>query len=325
MTNLDTTTGATPDVLSERRPLGTTGLQVSPVSFGTGPLGEMFGPLDENEAVRLVHEVIDRGINFIDTSIYYGSAEERLGKALGSRRDDVILGTKAGRTGIDDFDYSPKAIRQNVEQSLRLLRTDHVDVLQLHDIEFVPLEGPLGDGIAELQKLKDEGKTRFIGVSGYPIATMKRAMLETEIDVELTYAKGTLLDDSIARELAPIAADRGVGLINAAAVSLGLLTPQGPTITDGGHPATPAIREAAAHMVEWAGFRGLDIAFIANQYAIQRGGCATTVIGTRKLKHVDAAIAAATTPINEQILSDLLWFRPKPDEQQWPSGLAENN
>ena len=88
-----------------------------------------------------MHEALDLGMTFIDTSPYYGSAEERLGKALSGRREDVILGTKTGRYGFADFDFSPRRIRHSVEESLRLLDTDYVDILQFHDIEFVPL-GP---------------------------------------------------------------------------------------------------------------------------------------------------------------------------------------
>lgn len=304
--------------------LGNTDLTVSQLAFGTGPLGELFGPLDEADALKVVHEAIDLGINFIDTSPYYGSAEERLGKALAGRRSEVIVGTKAGRYGFDDFDFSPRRIRQSVEQSLQLLGTDYVDVLQLHDIEFVPL-GPLfDDSHAELLRLREEGKCRYIGMTGYPPATMARAMQETELDVILTYSHATLLDDTLERELAPVAAERGVGLINAAAVALGLLTPRGSSI-EIQHPASPPIREAAAKMVAHAASRGADIAFIANQYSIQRSGCATTLIGTGKISHLRSAVEAAEVAIDEQLLQELLALRPAAGERIWQSGLAENN
>ncbi|MFJ4172093.1 aldo/keto reductase [Paenarthrobacter sp. NPDC089714] len=304
--------------------LGNTDLMVSPLAFGTGPLGELFGPLTETDALKVVHDAIDLGINFIDTSPYYDSAEERLGKALVGRRSEVVLGTKAGRYGVDDFDFSPARLRRSVENSLQLLRTDYVDILQLHDIEFVPL-GPLfEDSYAELVKLRDEGKCRYIGMTGYPAATMARAMQETQLDVLLTYSHATLLDDTLERELAPIAAEQGVGLINAAAVALGLLTPHGSSIGSG-HPATGPVRDAAAKMVAHAASRGADIAFIANQYAIQRSGCATTLIGTGKISHLRSAVNAIETEIDEQLLQELLELRPSVEERTWTSGLDENN
>jgi len=304
--------------------LGSTDLKVSQLAFGTGPLGELFGPLDEADALRVVHEALDLGINIIDTSPYYGSAEERLGKALAGSRSEVILGTKAGRYGFDDFDFSPARIRRSVERSLTLLRTDYVDVLQFHDIEFVPLGPVFEDSYAELVRLREEGKCRYIGMTGYPPATMIRAMQETQLDVLLTYSHATLLDDTLERELAPVAATRSVGLINAAAVALGLLTPKGSSI-EIEHPATAPIREAAARMVELAASRGADIAFVANQYAIQRSGCATTLIGTGKVSHLRSAVDAASAAIDEQLLQDLLALRPSAQKRIWTSGLAENN
>ena len=92
--------------------LGLTDLDVSKLGFGTAPLGERFGPVEEAAAVAVVHEALDLGITFFDTAASYGNAEERLGKALVGRRDEVVVGTKAGRYGFDDFDFSPARIRR---------------------------------------------------------------------------------------------------------------------------------------------------------------------------------------------------------------------
>lgn len=307
------------------RPLGSTGLSISAVSFGTGSLGELFGPLDETDALRLVDEVLDSEINFIDTAPYYGSAEHRLGKALTpAKRDSVILGTKAGRYGFDDFDYLPRRIRAGLEDSLRLLGTDHVDILQLHDIEFADLDVLLSDGYAELLALRDEGKCRYIGMTGYPVKTFTRVMEETDVDVVLTYAKGTLLDDSIRTELLPVAERHGVGLINAAAVALGLLTPTGSKILIDA-PWPTHVAEAAERMRALAVDLGVDISFLANQYAIQCTGTATTVIGVGKTKHLRSAIEAADTPVDPELVARFTALRPQVGALQWSVGLDENN
>jgi L-galactose dehydrogenase len=235
----------------------------------------------------------------------------------------VILGTKAGRYGLNDFDYSGKRVRDSVEHSLRLMRTDHLDILQLHDIEHVPLERVLNEGYAALVHLRDEGKCRYIGMTGYPLATMRRVMNDVDLDVLLTYAHGTLLDNSIG-ELQPLAESRGVGLINAAALTLGLLSPRGSNVSFE-HPASTAVQQAAAKMVAFCKERGVDLAFIANQDAIQRSGCATTVVGVGKSKHLASAIEAVSTPIDDGLLAELIALRPAEDERQWVSGLPANN
>jgi aryl-alcohol dehydrogenase-like predicted oxidoreductase len=297
---------------------------VSQLAFGTAPLGGLFGPVEEDDAVALVHEALDLGITFVDSSPYYGNAEERLGKALLGHRDQVVLATKAGRYGPTAFDFSPTRLRRSVEQSLRLLRTDHLDILQLHDIEFAPLGPVLDDSYAALLAMRDEGLCRYVGMTGYPIATMARALRETELDVLLTYAHATLLDDSLQHDLAPVAAARGTGLVNAAAVSLGLLTPAGSSM-GAAHPATAPIRSAARAMVDHCTARGVDIAFVANQYAVQRSGCATTVIGTARSAHLRSAVAAADAPLDEVLVAELLALRPPTEHRCWSSGLPENN
>ncbi|MFB2579787.1 aldo/keto reductase [Herbiconiux sp. P15] len=306
-------------------PLGSTGLDISRVSFGTAPLGQLFGPVPLEDGVAAVHAAIDAGITFFDSSPYYGDAEERLGIALKGRRDSVVVGTKAGRNPGEVFDFSAAAIRRSVEESLRRLQTDHLDVLQLHDVEFVDLDPVLSEGYATLVALRDEGKCRAIGMTGYSLAAARRVITETECDVVLNFGHGTLLDNSIADDLADLAAERGVALMNAAAVALGLLTPAITRLADAGHMAPDAVVEAALRMSEVCREAGGDIAFLANQYAIQRSGAITTVIGTTKLPHLQQAIDAASAPIDEELLAAVLACRPDTAANQWDLGLPENS
>jgi len=306
------------------RPLGKTGESVSVVSFGTAPLGDMFGTADERVGIDAVRQALDAGINFFDSSPFYGNglAEERLGKALAGHRDEVLIGTKAGRYGFTDFDFAPSRIRASVEESLRLLGTDHVDILQLHDIEFVPLDGVFTDSYGELVALRDEGKCRFIGMSGYPMHTLRRAISETDLDVVLSYSLSTLLDQCLQDRLLPLAQERDVGVINAAAVALGLLTP-GELRID--HPAGSEIRAAAESVRAMCADRGVDISFLANQFSIQRSGAATTLIGTVKPGHLTSAIDAVDTPIDEQLLAAVLAATAQVSRLDWASGRPENN
>jgi L-galactose dehydrogenase len=308
----------------EYRELGKTGESVSVVSFGTAPLGDMFGAADEELGLAAVRQALDAGINFFDSSPYYGNglAEQRLGKALAGHRDEVLVGTKTGRYGSADFDFTPSRIRSSVEESLRLLGTDHVDILQLHDIEFVPLSGIFADSYGELVALRDAGKCRFIGMSGYPMHTLRRAITETELDVVLSYSHNTLLDQCLQERLLPIAAQRGVGVINAAAVALGLLTP-GQLRID--HPAAAEIRSAADAIRAICAERGANISFLAHQFSIQRSNTPTTLIGTVNPGHLQSAIDAVDTPIDEQLLTEVLAATQQVSRLDWLSGLPENN
>ena len=310
----------------EYRELGRTGLTVSVVGYGTAPLGDMFGITDEDAALQSAYRALDAGINFFDSSPFYGKglAEERLGKVLRGRRQEIIVGTKAGRYGPDEFDFSAERIRRGFEDSLRRLGTDYVDILQLHDVEFVDLEGPIGEGYGELLRLREAGMCRFIGMTGYPTAMTRRVMTECDLDVTLSYAHCTLLDTCLTDEVLPLAQERRVGVMNAAAVALGLLTQAGPPP----HIAQVVgerICTLARRVVEVCQRRGADVSFLANQYSIQRSGCATTLIGTAKQRHLDSAVAAVEEPIDEDLLAEVLAAVGPDRGRHWISGLPQNN
>lgn len=299
-------------------------MTVSPVSFGTAPLGQLFGPVPLADGVAAVHAAIDLGIRLFDASPYYGDAEERLGIALDGRRDEVLISTKTGRFPGDEFDFSPGRIRASLENSLRLLRTDHVDVFFLHDIDFVDLAPVLDESLAALRALKAEGKIRAFGTSGYALGAARRAIVEGDVDVVLNFAHGTLLDDSMEAALGAPARAHGVALVNAAAVALGALTPAVLARADDTFMAPSPVLAAARAMARECAARGADLAFLANQYAIQRSGTATTVVGTTKLAHLDSAVRAAETPIDEDLLAAVLRHQPDPATHQWDVGLPEN-
>jgi aryl-alcohol dehydrogenase-like predicted oxidoreductase len=304
--------------------LGNTDLRVSRVSLGTAPFGDLFGATTDEQITATTHRALDAGINFFDSSPYYGGglAEERLGRALRGHREEVLVGTKAGRYGKDEFDFSPQRIRESLETSLRLLQTDYVDIFQLHDIEFVDLGPLLTDSYAELVKLRDEGKCRYIGMTGYPMKTLRRAAEETNIDTMLSYCHFTLLNTQLADELRPICEANGVGLFNAAAVHLGLLTNAGLRIDA---PAGEDIKEVANNVVKLCREQGVDPAFLANQFAIQRSQTVSTVIGTTKVRHLDAAIDAAEITIDDDLLTAVLVETAPVRNSSWLSGLRENN
>lgn len=304
--------------------LGRTDMAVSAVSFGTAPLGGIFGAFDEHDGLAAVNRALDHGINLFDSAPYYGlgAAEERLGRALGRCRGEVYISTKAGRYGDAEFDFTPSRIRQGVHASLKALNTDYVDILQLHDVDYGDLDEIFVDAYAELVRLRDEGKCRYIGMTGYPLKTLGRAVMETELDVVLNYAHFTLLNLQLADELLPLCEARGVGLINAAAVSLGMLTERGPAIDV---LAGQDIRDAAERARQVCRDQNVNVAYLANQFSIQRSGAATTVIGTVRREHLDMAVKAATSPIDEKLLADVLSTTENVHRVSWVTGRPENN
>lgn len=121
------------------RTLVNTNLEVSILSYGASSLGSVFGKIDENEGMRVVYRAVDLGINLIDVSPYYGltKAEKVLGQAVRQiPRGKIILSTKAGRYGENNFDFSAERINRSVDESLSRLKTDYIDILHLHDVEF---------------------------------------------------------------------------------------------------------------------------------------------------------------------------------------------
>ena len=140
-------------------------------------MGGEYGERPQNEVNETVDRAIELGVNYFDTSPYYGRtrSEEALGIALSGKRDQIFLSTKTGRFDVDAFDFTEKRLCAEVDNSLRRLKTDHVDLLIAHDIEFADPSVVLYEGLPTLQALKEAGKTRFIGVSGLPLHVLQTA------------------------------------------------------------------------------------------------------------------------------------------------------
>ena len=214
----------------ERRRLGTTDLAITPVGIGTAPIGSgrdwvaWWGPQDEQESVRAIHAALDAGVNWIDTAPFYGwgRAEEIVGRALAARRDDVLVFTKCGtlpdeRRG-DRMDLRPETIRADVDASLRRLRRDRLDLVQLHDPDPAT---PIEESWAEVQRLIAEEKVRHGGISNHPAAEIERAVAVGPV-AALQY-QYSLLHREPEREVLPLAVDRGLGVLTWSPLAAGFL------------------------------------------------------------------------------------------------------
>ena len=153
----------------EYRTLGRTGLTVSKLAFGGSSLGSVFRSIAEEDGIRTIHTALDHGINLIDTAPYYGitKAETVLGKALkGVARDRYLLATKVSRFGpnIEDFDFSAARVSTSIDESLQRLGVDHIDFIQVHDMEFGDINQIIRETLPALREAQRQGKVRFIGM-----------------------------------------------------------------------------------------------------------------------------------------------------------------
>ncbi|XP_002053125.2 uncharacterized protein [Drosophila virilis] len=279
----------------EYRKFGKTGLEISKIAFGGGALCANYG-FDLEEGIKTVHDALKAGINYIDTAPWYGQgrSEEVLGKALRDvPREAYYIATKVARYELDYehmFDFSAQKTRESVEKSLQLLGLDYVDVIQIHDIEFAEnLEIVLNETLPALEQLVKEGKAKFIGLSAYPISVLKEFISRAEgrFDTVLTYARYTLADNTLLDYL-DYFKSQNLGIICAAAHSLGLLTNAGPQPW---HPASDEQKKIARKAAELCKKEGVELGKLAMYYTIQLRDVSTFLVGnqTRQLLQMNLA------------------------------------
>ena len=314
----------TADASSTKRPLGKTDLSVSLLGFGASPLGDVFGVADPQEGTRAVHHAIDHGINFFDVSPYYGLtlAEKRLGEALHGRRSEVVLSTKCGRYGATEFDFSAARIRRSLDESLERLRTDYVDLFLAHDIEFGDASQIIGETIPALRLLQQEGKVRYVGISGYPPDFLIRVAHAVPVDVILNYCHYNLLADDMNNALVPFAESQRIGLINASPLHMGVLTRQG---APKWHPAPTEVHRAADEAAKFCNAHGIDLSEVALRFCVDNASVATTLIGMSTVLEVDRNLSGLEAAIPVDLLDEVKKILAPVHNTVWPSGRQENN
>ena len=189
---------------------GSTGFETSRLGVGLSEIGS-FELSDQAQATNVLNTALDNGINFLDTSACYGISEELVGNGVSQRRDDYFLATKAGHVarGYEGEAWTFQTVVDSIDRSLRLLQTDHVDVVQLHSCDIDVLEK--GDAIRALQEAQQAGKTRFIGYSGdnesahWAVDSGLFATLQTSYNLVEQRARTTgLLEKAIAKGMGTI-------------------------------------------------------------------------------------------------------------------------
>ena len=308
----------------EKRRLGNTDMDITALSFGASSMGAEFRKVDIGEAFRSVHVAIERGMNFIDTSPYYGRgmSEVLLGQVLPDiPRDSYYLGTKLGRYAPNHFDFSAKRVEESVDISLERMRQDHLDIVLCHDLEYVEMSQIVEETIPALRKQVEKGKVRYIGVSGYPMKMFKYVLANADIDVVLTYNHYTLQND-MALELVPICKEKGVGLMNAAPFSARLLTS---APLPEWHKATPEVREIAKKASDHCTAAGIDIAQLALQFSIANQDFTTCVTGSANPDRVSQWVDWANQPMDETLLAEVLEILKPIHNWFYIEGRPENN
>lgn len=309
----------------QTRLLGKTGLKLPVLSFGASSLGQEFRSVKLEEALASVRAALDCGLNFIDTSPFYGRgmSEVLLGIALRDvPRDQFTLCTKLGRYDLNHFDFSARRVVESVDVSLHRLGTDHLDIILCHDIEFVKLEQIVEETLPALRRVQHAGKVRFIGFSGYPQKIFRTICDQTDVDCVLSYNQYTLQNTRFADETIPYLKAKGIGAMNAGPFSARLLTNAPlPSWLKEPENVKAAARAAAAHCAH----KGVDIAKLALQFSLAHPDIATTVAGSANPSNIRQWAKWAAEPLDRELFAEVQAIFQPVKNLGHVEGLTENN
>ena len=297
------------------RPLGATGLQVTPICVGAAPLGNMPETFDyevpEERALATIRAVFASPLNFLDTAASYGDgeSERRIGIVLGEMGGlppGFVLATKADRdlrTGA----FTGSQMRRSVERSLRLLGLPQLQLVYLHDPEHISFEEAMQPGgpVEVLLQCKAEGLIAHMGVAGGPIDMMIRFVETGLFEVAISHNRFTLLDRE-AEPLWQLCIQRGVAVVNAAPYGSGLLA-KGPDA----YPrymynqASPALLQRARLMEEACRSHAIPLAAAALQFSLRDSRITSTIVGMTRPERLEETLKLAQYPIPDELWAEL--------------------
>jgi aryl-alcohol dehydrogenase-like predicted oxidoreductase len=307
----------------ELRPLGRTGVQVSPLCLGAMMFGD-WGTKDHEESIRIIHRALEAGINFIDTADVYsaGESEEIVGKAIAGRRDDIVLATKVHMPMGEDANRrgnSRRWIIAEVDNSLRRLGTDWIDVYQVHRYDpAVDLEVTLG----ALTDLVRAGKIRYFGHSTWPVSaiveaqwTAERRALDRPWTEQPTYS---VLTRGIEKDVLPTCARYGYGVLSYSPLAGGWLSGRyrkdeqsGPTSWarqrlanrfDLSLPENERKLDAAEALAQLADKAGITLIELAIAFVLRHPAISSAIIGPRTLGHLESQLTAPEVNLSDEVL-----------------------
>ncbi|WP_030543807.1 aldo/keto reductase [Streptomyces albus] len=296
------------------RTLGRTGIKVSPYGLGALMFATSIGNPDPGDSARIIHKALDAGINLIDTADAYGDSEEVVGKALQGRRDGVVLATKVSRPMGDDPNHqgaSRRWITTAVENSLRRLRTDHID---LYQIQRPDPATDIEETLSALSDLIRSGKVRAIGTSTMPASDILDAQWVAErrglARFHTEQPPYSLLDRGIEREVLPVAQRHGVGTLVWGPLGQGLLTGrvrrgERNELRRAGlfrHMTDERRVDAVERFVSLAEEAGLPLTHLAMAFAIAHPGVTSALVGPRTVNHLNDLLAGLDVTLTDDLL-----------------------
>lgn len=309
----------------EKRILGKTGLELPILSFGASSLGAEFRSVQIDEIFESVRVALELGLNFIDTSPFYGRgmSEVLLGIALRDvPRDHYTLCSKLGRYDVGHFDFSAKRVAESVDVSLHRLGTDHLDIILCHDIEFVPLQQIIDETLPALRRIQQTGKVRFVGISGYPMKIFDVVSSQSELDCILSYNQYTLQNTRLADELVPKLKAKNIGIMNGGPFAARLLT----------NATLPVwfrdpqeVQAAAKTAATYCQTQGVDIAQLALQFSCANTDIATTIAGSANPNNIRKWVQWLESPVDNQLMNEVIEILAPVRNIGHREGLPENN
>jgi len=307
----------------EMRPFGRTGVKVSPLCLGAMMFGA-WGNTDHDDCIRIIHRALDAGINFIDTADVYarGESEEIVGKALaGGRRDHVVLATKVHGTMGDDpneFGNSRRWITQEVDNSLRRLGSDWIDLYQIHRPEF---DTDIDETLGALTDLVRAGKIRYFGSSTFPASMIVEAQWVAEKCGRERYVceqpPYSILTRGIEADVLPVCRSYGMGVIPWSPLAGGWLTgryrkgQEVPTSRraalvphryDMSLPGNQAKLEAAEQLAQLAEQTGISLIHLALAFVIRHPAITAAIIGPRTMEQLESQLGADEVELSDEVL-----------------------
>ncbi|MGP3533939.1 aldo/keto reductase [Microbacterium sp. RD1] len=298
----------------EYRTLGRTGIQVTPYALGAMMLGSLGNP-DRAEGVRIIHRALDAGINFVDTADRYGDSEEVVGEALRGRRDDVVLATKFWGPIDDDVNHrgaSRRWIMQAVERSLRNLRTDHIDLYQLHRPDP---DTDIDETLSALTDLVRQGKVRAIGTSSMRGSEIVEAQWVSERRgferFRTEQPNYSILDREIEREILPVAQRYGMGTLVYSPLAGGALTGRyragrtNETFRSGtgmAHFRDERRLAVIEQLLALSEEVGIPLTHLAMAFVIAHPGVTSAIAGPRTMAQLEDTLAGAEVSLSDEIL-----------------------